>query len=403
MVSRPDIGKKLNLTIDIIPKNRSNRPERNIAPKYLTIHNTGNNNYGADALAHGRFIKNPETRVSWHYTVDDRCCIKHLPIDEMGYHAGTQQGNNTSIGIEICMNQGINQSAANERAATLAAILMYDLNLSINQVVPHYYWGEKNCPQLLLENGKPGQIWQKFLEQIQAIYETIEPTTAMIKMIFPDETYLMEEDLESPNPCTTVSNTHKTIERFPYLSQMDNEYEPYTACNVTSLAMCLQYFGIRGRTHRQLEDEIYQRAIDRSWSRFTPQGLKALAESYPNIKDDLTMTGTLADIRRAIDQGKPCIVHGFFTEAGHIIVIKGYTPTGFIVNDSYGEWYPWYYDKNTPRVFDNKGENKHYSKRAIAACCDSWSLGEAKIRYPGMTSNEAESANSIWLHRIYQI
>jgi hypothetical protein len=130
--------------------------------------------------------------------------------------------------------------------------------------------------------------------------------------------------------------------------------------------MCLWYLGIRGRgSQRQFEDELYTRALDNRWNRFTTWGLKALAESFDGIQDDLTEKGTLKDIREAIDEEKLCIVHGFFTPPGHIMVVKGYTDSGFIVNDPNGEWYPWRYDENEPGGNNKKGEGLEYSKRAI--------------------------------------
>ncbi|MEB3249371.1 MAG: N-acetylmuramoyl-L-alanine amidase, partial [Merismopediaceae bacterium] len=120
MVSRPDVGKTLNLEIDLLPEGVSNRPGTKITPSFITIHNTDNTNTGADARAHATYMKGPDARarkVSWHYTVDDQRCVKHLPTDEKGWHASTSDGNNQSIGIEICMNSGIDQATANRRAA----------------------------------------------------------------------------------------------------------------------------------------------------------------------------------------------------------------------------------------------------------------------------------------------
>ncbi|MEG3973529.1 N-acetylmuramoyl-L-alanine amidase [Microcoleus sp. herbarium8] len=178
MIDRKEIGKTLNLEIDLIPESNSNRPGIRITPEYITIHNTDNTSRGAGALAHGQYMKGEDAqtrRVSWHYTVDDNLCIKHLPINEKGWHAATQEGNNKSIGIEICMNEGIDQNAANQRAATLTAILIYDLNLPLDNVVTHHHWSGKNCPRLLLDDGKPGEKWQNFLEDVNLIYLSIKP------------------------------------------------------------------------------------------------------------------------------------------------------------------------------------------------------------------------------------
>lgn len=179
MTSRKKLGKSLNLEIDLIPESNSNRPGVSLSAEYITIHNTDNTNKGADAIAHAKYIKGQDAqrrKVSWHYTVDDQVCVKHLPINEKGWHAASADGNNKSIGIEICMNQGIDQSAANTKAATLTAILMYDLNIPLDKVVTHNHWSGKNCPRLLLNDGKPGKKWQKFREEVNNIYQSIEST-----------------------------------------------------------------------------------------------------------------------------------------------------------------------------------------------------------------------------------
>lgn len=178
MVDRKELGKSLNLEIDFLPISNSNRPQTKLNPEYITIHNTDNTGKGADARSHAKYIKGKDAQkrnVSWHYTVDDKISVKHLPLDEIGWHAASSEGNEKSIGIEICMNEGIDQDAANRRAATLTAILMYDLKIPLENVRTHYDWSGKNCPSLLLDNKKPGEKWKIFLETTNSIYESIEP------------------------------------------------------------------------------------------------------------------------------------------------------------------------------------------------------------------------------------
>jgi len=110
--------------------------------------------------------------VSWHYTVDDKRVVKHLPTNEKGWHAGP--GNQESIGIEICMNSGIDQAAAFDRTARLAAALLHDLGLSLTDVVTHRFWTGKKCPQLLLDGGDEGAKWRYFLASVKAYYESIK-------------------------------------------------------------------------------------------------------------------------------------------------------------------------------------------------------------------------------------
>lgn len=182
--------------------------------------------------------------------------------------------------------------------------------------------------------------------------------------------------------------------KVPYFSQLDNKYEPYAACNVTSLAMCLSFWGVESPAYMQLEDYLLQMAMDEGLNRFSVAGIKALAESFEGITDHVTEQGTLQDIRDSIDKRWPVILHGYFTAPGHIIVVRGYTREGFIVNDPYGEIMGLnYYNTN------KSGENLHYSNGLIAAACDSWCYAQAKQRYP-MSNSEAERCKSLWLHRI---
>lgn len=185
-MTRQDFGKQLALEINLVPEGKKNRSGTPIVPQFITIHNTDNKNKGADAQAHGKFvtetgyyvINGKRSYVSWHYTVDDKRVVKHLPVNEKALHAGSAEGNMNSIGIEICMNRGINQDVAFLRAARLCAALLFDLaalNKDVNHVVPHKHWSGKNCPVLLLDNGTTiGVKWNKFLKLIQRELNTID-------------------------------------------------------------------------------------------------------------------------------------------------------------------------------------------------------------------------------------
>ena len=181
-MKREEFGKLLNLEEDMIPEGKKNRPGTPNSLKYITIHNTDNDKKGADARAHAKFVKNTgyyindngeKIWVSWHYTVDDARVIKHLPLNEGCFHT-FNGGNQQSIAIEICMNQGIDQPAAFLRAARLVAVLLYDLKKSPDSIVPHYFWTKKNCPSLLLTNGKPGAKWKDFVAMIKTEHASIE-------------------------------------------------------------------------------------------------------------------------------------------------------------------------------------------------------------------------------------
>lgn len=140
---------------DFIPVGNSNRPGTIIIPTHITIHNTANKQPGADALMHAKYVKGSDARerqVSWHFTVDDKHIIQHLPvgvgITEKGWHAGS--GNASSIGIEICEYEGIDFEKAVRNAQELVVHLMAELTIPADNVVPHQKWTGKDCPHVIL-------------------------------------------------------------------------------------------------------------------------------------------------------------------------------------------------------------------------------------------------------------
>jgi N-acetylmuramoyl-L-alanine amidase len=168
-MTRDSLISIINIKEELISLDKPNRKGSTIIPTKITIHNTSNNGSGANAQAHSKFVRNTgyywvtnkegiktKNWVSWHYTVDDKMAIRHLPHIELSLHAG-KEANNQSISIEVCMHKEINQKEANEKAAQLVALLCHDLSLSIENVVTHKHWTGKNCPIILL------QEWDSFV------------------------------------------------------------------------------------------------------------------------------------------------------------------------------------------------------------------------------------------------
>jgi uncharacterized protein YvpB len=159
----------------------------------------------------------------------------------------------------------------------------------------------------------------------------------------------------------------------PYKMQLDNKFEPYSTCNLTSLAMCLEYYdvgfwydfdGKKYKTNKniQLEDELYKYMLNKGLNKHYPEHLAQVARDY-GIKDDFTVHGTFERCKQHLSEGNPCIIHGYFTQPGHIIVLVGYDNEGFIVHDPYGEWF-----KSGYRT-DLSGEYLHYSYDLIQKTC----------------------------------
>jgi len=186
------ITREVNLKQDMVPRRTHGRKVvRPMVPRYITIHST--QNYSADAWKHSLALKNgalrsPKTRYGnrigyliWHFTVDDRVAIQHMPTSEQGEHADFHgPGNRLSIGIEMCEHRGSNRSATIERTAKLTAILMKSKGIPLANVKPHYHWpragrspANKNCPHFLLDNGKPGKKWRWFQSRVNYYYQSL--------------------------------------------------------------------------------------------------------------------------------------------------------------------------------------------------------------------------------------
>ncbi|HFJ9471075.1 S-layer homology domain-containing protein [Bacillus paranthracis] len=156
----------------IVPKGNENiRPGYAMEPKYITIHETANTSKGANALNHAKYLDNQargntDRSASWHFTVDDKEIYQHLPLNEVGWHAGDKTGNYESIGIEIAVNSDGNYTKAVENARKLAAFLMNELNISLDHVQKHQFWSGKNCPAFMIQRGQ----WDAFLKGTNAYY-----------------------------------------------------------------------------------------------------------------------------------------------------------------------------------------------------------------------------------------
>jgi len=116
----------------------------------------------------------------------------------------------------------------------------------------------------------------------------------------------------------------------PYFYQYNNTYEPSATCGITSGSMLLNYYN-KGVT----PDGLYTRFGKAQGQ--SPSGLASIYSQY-GLASQYTYSGTEAMIKRQIDAGRPVVIHGYFTSAGHIMVVIGYNSTGWVVNDPSGLW-----------------------------------------------------------------
>lgn len=138
--------------------------------KYLTIHQTGNTNKGANAQMHA----NLQSRVygaSWHWQVDDKEAIQSFDHTYRCWHAsdGRGDGNSNSIGIEGCINSDGNYVKSVENMAELAAKILKDEGIPVENMRQHHDFdtkNRKNCPAQI-RAGKDGINWNKFVQMVK--------------------------------------------------------------------------------------------------------------------------------------------------------------------------------------------------------------------------------------------
>ena len=130
----------------------------------------------------------------------------------------------------------------------------------------------------------------------------------------------------------------------PYFFQYDNLYSPNSTCGLTSAAMML---GARGS--KQTPDQLYL-----TYGKAQGQSPEGLAQLYAweGYSSASGRRGTRSELRAMLDAGDPVVVHGFWTNAGHIAVLVGYDESGWVVNDPAGDWNSGYGTRT--------GESVHY-------------------------------------------
>lgn len=182
--SAPTVSSTINgvpFTEWIVPTGNDNiRPQNHMIPKYITIHETDNKSVGAGAKSHAQYLYNQavgetDRAASWHFTVDDKEIYQHLPLNENGWHAGDGDGpgNRESIAIEIAVNSDGDYNKAVDNAKKLAAYLMKETGVPLNNIVKHQKWSGKNCPDMLINSGQ----WVPFVNGIEGYYNKFyQPT-----------------------------------------------------------------------------------------------------------------------------------------------------------------------------------------------------------------------------------
>lgn len=105
---------------------------------------------------------------SAHIAIDDRTDLLCVPLDEDAFHTGITIGNQTSIGIELCVLNTLGQmsQAVLERARRLVAELCREYNIPTNKIVRHFDWSNKRCPKWFVDHPDEFEQFKKDVKDL---------------------------------------------------------------------------------------------------------------------------------------------------------------------------------------------------------------------------------------------
>jgi N-acetylmuramoyl-L-alanine amidase CwlA len=129
-------------------------------PTSITIHETANTGRGANAAAHQRLQAGGNVRqASWQWQVDDREAVQSFRHNVRCWHAGSAEGAQRSIAVEICVNADGDYLKALANAAALVILIRSEEGDL--PIFDHHHWTGKDCPTRL-RAGSHGLTWAGF-------------------------------------------------------------------------------------------------------------------------------------------------------------------------------------------------------------------------------------------------
>lgn len=219
-------------------------------------------------------------------------------------------------------------------------------------------------------------VWYVFAPHVEVISNNDQvinpiPTAPTATIAAPSSIAAIQAAMAKlPVPAAPTTPKTSVQLQVPYLSQLDNVNNPFGSCNVTSLAMCLKYLNIPQKNPpQQYEDELYDYMENNGLARHEGPDLAEVVQLYGG-QDRFSTTAKLDEVKQWLAQGFPCVVHGYFTDFGHIVCVIGYNEQGLVIHDPYGKWsgVKGQYDRNDDSN-PEKGKAVTYSYESIKDSC----------------------------------
>ena len=185
------------------------------------------------------------------------------------------------------------------------------------------------------------------------------------------------------------------IPDMPYFHQYSNRLNPSGSCQNTCIAIVLKYYGA---------DDITPDKISAKWGTFIAQTTGGLEKIFNAeaalrglpVRDLAANAGTLRELHGLLDAGRPVIVHGGFSEVGHLMVLVGYDERYYYAMDPASKWTERVNGGFTNRDDPQIGRYTRYRREAVEAAIIS-SANRNQIRMHQIYFEHCALADSVAL------
>lgn len=161
---------KMNINFTFKPVKNNVYSRHGEAIKYIVVHDTGNSNRGAGAMAHFNYVNTNSRGASAHYFVDDKGIVQFVGDSRSAGAVGDGKGrfgitNRNSISVEMCINSDGDYNKTYFTTVELVKNLMVKFKVPADRVVRHYDASRKFCPNhMRIDNWAK---WWKFKKDIK--------------------------------------------------------------------------------------------------------------------------------------------------------------------------------------------------------------------------------------------
>jgi hypothetical protein len=154
-----------------------------------------------------------------------------------------------------------------------------------------------------------------------------------------------------------------TFLKIPYLSSLPTNPIHSNICNVAMILKFLDPERMYGcPADLTLEDHIQRVCKARKWIAQDPFDLQSLIRFF-GISCYFLTNSKWKSVEEHLQNGKPTLVHGYFTSGGNTVTVCGFTESSWICNDPQGRWDSGGYDRAS------SGEAIYYSREMMRQLC----------------------------------